>query len=78
MATVVDTGTLLRTVAASFVAGVGVTLLFSLAILAAARFADLSRDGRRAAAVWIGVLAVVALTAAAAGVAIGIIVIISN
>ena len=74
LATVVDTGTLLRTVAASFVAGVGVTLIFSLAILGAARFAELSRDGRPAAAVSFGVLAVVALAAAAAAVTIGIIV----
>ena len=45
LATVVDTEALLKTVAAAFVAGVGVTLIFSLAILGAARFAELSRDG---------------------------------
>jgi hypothetical protein len=74
LATVVDTGSLLKTVAAAFVAGVGVTLVFSLAILGAARFADLSRDGRRVAAVSFGALAVVALAIAAAAVTIGIIV----
>ncbi|MEK6272538.1 MAG: hypothetical protein AABM42_07815 [Actinomycetota bacterium] len=74
LATVVDTGALLKTVAAAFVAGVGVTLVFSLAILGAARFADLSRDGRRFAAASFGALAIVALAAAAAAVTIGIIV----
>jgi hypothetical protein len=74
LATIVDTQALLKTIVASAVAGVGVTLIFSLAILGAARFADLNRDGRPAAAVAFGVLAVVALAAAAAAVTIGIIV----
>jgi len=74
LATVVDTGALLKTVVAAFIAGVGVTLIFSLAILGAARFADLSRDGRRVAAASFGALAIVALAAAAAVVTIGIIV----
>jgi hypothetical protein len=74
LATLVDTGALLRTVAAAFVAGVGVTLIFSLAILGATRFAELNRDGRTAAAASFGALAVVALAAAAAAVTIGIIV----
>ena len=74
LATVVDTGALLKTVAAAFVAGVGVTLIFSLAILGAARFADLNRDGRPAAATAFGALAIVALAAAAAAVTIGIVV----
>jgi hypothetical protein len=74
LATIVDTQALLKTIVASGVAGVGVTLIFSLAILGAARFADLNRDGRPAAAVAFGALAVVALAAAAAAVTIGIIV----
>ena len=74
LATVVDTGALLKTVAVAFVAGVGVTLIFSLAILGAARFADLSRDGRRVAAAPFGALAILALAAAAAAVTVGIIV----
>jgi hypothetical protein len=74
LATVVDTQALLKTVAAAFVAGVGVTLIFSLAILGAARFADLNRDRRPVAAVAFGALAIVALVAAAAAVTIGIIV----
>jgi hypothetical protein len=74
LATVVDTEALLKTVAAAFIAGVGVTLIFSVAILGAARFAELSRDGRRAAAASFGALAILALIAAAAAVTIGIIV----
>ena len=74
LATVVDTQALLETVAAAFVAGVGVTLVFSLAILGAARFAELSRDGRPLAAASFGALAIVALAAAAAAVTVGIIV----
>jgi hypothetical protein len=74
LATIVDTQALLKTIVASAVAGVGVTLIFSLAILGASRFADLSRDGRPVAAVAFGALAVVALAAAAAAVTIGIIV----
>jgi hypothetical protein len=74
LATIVDTQALLKTIAASFVAGVGVTLIFSVAILGASRFADMNRDGRPAAAIAFGALAVVALLAAGAAVTIGIIV----
>ena len=74
LATLVDTGALLRTVAAAFVAGVGVTLIFSLAILGATRFAEMNRDGRPVAAVSFGALAIVALAAATAAVTFGIIV----
>jgi hypothetical protein len=73
-ATIVDTQALLKTVAASAAAGVGVTVVFSQAILGAARFADMNRDGRPAAAIAFGVLAIVALLAAVAAVTIGIIV----
>ena len=78
LATVVDTQALLKTVVAALVAGVGVTLVFSVAILGAARFVDLSRDGRMASAVAFGMLAIVALAAAAAAVTIGIIVMTSK
>ena len=78
LATVVETDALLETVLAAFVAGVGVTLVFSLAILGAARFADMSRDGHPVAAAAFGALALVALAVAAAGVTIGIIVMTSK
>ena len=78
LATVIDTGALLKTVAAALVAGVGVTLIFSLAILGATRFAEMNRDGRPVAAASFGALAIVALAAAAAAVTIGIIVMASK
>ena len=49
-ATLVDGRALLEAVAASVVAGIGVTFVFSVAIWGAARFADLSRDERPLAA----------------------------
>jgi hypothetical protein len=74
LGTVVDWSALLKTVVAAFVAGVGITLVFSVAIFGAARFADLSRDGRPVGAAAYVALSVVALAAVAAAVAIGIIV----
>ena len=74
LATIVDTQALLKTVIAAFIAGVGVTLIFSLAILGASRFADRSRDGRPVAAIAFGALGVVALLGALAAVTVGIIV----
>jgi hypothetical protein len=74
IATVVNTGDLLETAVASLVAGTGVTLVFSLAILGAARFADLNRDGRPVAAAAFGILAMIAVAACAAAVTFGIVV----
>ena len=78
VATIVDTEALWRTVVASFVAGVGVALIFSLAIMGATRFADMTQDGRPLAAVAYGVVALIALAAAAAAVTVGIIVMTSK
>jgi hypothetical protein len=74
LATVVDTKALLDTVIASVVAGVGITLIFSLAILGTARFIDSSRDGRPAAAAVFGTLAALAAVAFLGAIAVGIIV----
>jgi hypothetical protein len=78
LATLVDTQALAETVLAAVLGGVGVTLIFSIAILGASRFADLSRDGRSAAAVAFGLVALVALAAFAAAIAFGIIVMTSK
>jgi hypothetical protein len=78
IATIVDTQALWRTIAGAFVSGVGVTLVFSVAIMGATRFVDMSRDGRPVAAGAFAVLALVALAAAAAAVTIGIIVMTSK
>ena len=74
LATVVDTKELLQTVVAALVAGVGITLIFSLALLGAARFADMNREGRPLAAAAFGTLAVVGVLAFLGAIAVGIVV----
>jgi cytochrome c biogenesis protein CcdA len=74
LATILETKDLLKTIAASVIAGVGVTIVFSIAVYGATRFADLSRDERPAAATLAIVTAVVAFGACVAAVVIGIVV----
>ena len=67
MAVVVETQELLETVIASLVAGVGITVIFSVGIWGVARFADLSRSERpMAAAAAAGAAALAGLLTAAA------------
>jgi hypothetical protein len=75
MAAIVETQELLETVIASVVAGVGVTVVFSIAIWGAARFVDLSRSERPLAAGAAGALAAIALAATLAGVVLGIVIV---
>ena len=72
MAVVVETRELLQTVVASIVAGVGVTVVFSMAIWGLARFADLSRAERPLAAGAAAALAGLALVTTLAAVVFGI------
>lgn len=72
LAIVVETKALLETVAASFVAGVGIAIAFSVAIYGSARFADARRDGRAVLATASALLTTVALAVCAAGIAAGI------
>jgi hypothetical protein len=74
MAIVVETKELLETVIASLIAGVGVTVVFSVGIWGAARFADLSRAERPLAAGAAATLAVLAALVTAAAVVFGIVV----
>jgi hypothetical protein len=74
LATIVQTGDLVKTIVASVVAGVGVTVIFSLAIWSAARFVDLSRADRPVAAGAAALLGGLSLAATAAAIAVGIIV----
>jgi MFS family permease len=74
IATIVDTTALWQTIAAAFVAGVGTTIVFSLAILGAARFSEASRDGHRGLAAMFGALMVFGLAATAAAIVVGVIV----
>jgi hypothetical protein len=78
LAVVVETKELVQTVIASVVGGVGVTVVFSIAIWGAARFADLSRGERRVAAAGAAAVAALALLATAASVVLGIIVMTSK
>ncbi|MDX6609536.1 MAG: hypothetical protein QOF85_1461 [Solirubrobacterales bacterium] len=74
MAVVVETKELLETVIASVIAGVGVTVVFSVAIWGVARFADLSRSERPLAAGAAAGLAGLALMTTLAAVVFGIVV----
>jgi hypothetical protein len=67
-----------ETVVASVVAGVGVTVSFSVAIWGAARFAELNRAERPVAAGAAGALGVLALVLTLAAVVVGVIVMTSN
>ena len=78
IATIVDTKALWETVVAAFVAGVGTTFVFSLAILGAARFAEANRDGRGAHAAAFGALAVFGAVATVAAIVFGVIVMTSK
>lgn len=74
-ATIVQTQDLVQTVIASLVAGVGITVVFSVAIWGTARFADLSRDERPAAAAGAATLAVLATLVTLVGVVYGIVIV---
>jgi len=74
MAVVVETKQLLETVVVSLVAGIGVTVIFSVAIWGVARFADLSRNDRPLAAGAAATLAGLAALLTLAAVAFGIVI----
>lgn len=78
IATIVHTDDLLQTVVASVVAGLGVTMLFSIGIWGAAQFVELSRGERPLAATMALVAGGVALACVAAAIVIGIIVMTSK
>ena len=78
MAVVVETKELLHTVISSLIAGVGVTVVFSIAIWGAARFVDLSRSERPVAAGAAGAVSALALAVTAAAIVLGIVVMTSK
>ena len=78
LATLVETKELMETVVASVVAGVGVTVIFSVAIWGAARFADLSRGNRPIAAGGAIAVTVLALLATLGTVVLSIVVMTSK
>jgi hypothetical protein len=68
----VDTHLLLQVVWVSFVAGIGISALFSFVIVGSARADDARRAGRDGAAAAYAALAVVAFLLFAAGVVLGV------
>jgi hypothetical protein len=78
LAVVVETKELAQTALASVVAGVGITIVFSIAIWGAARFVDLSRDERPVAATAAATVGLLALAATMAAVGVGIVVMTSK
>jgi hypothetical protein len=78
IATIVETQEMLETVIASVVGGIGVTFAFSVAIWGVGRFSDFSRSNRPLAAGAAAVTASLALSAVAAAVIFGIVVMTSK
>jgi predicted permease len=74
IATIVHTSELLQTIAASLIAGIGVTFLFSVGIWGAGQFTELSRNERPVAATAVAIVGTVALLGVAASVITGIVV----
>jgi hypothetical protein len=74
IATVVETKALLETVAASLIAGIGVTAAFSIVIYGVTRSADLTRDERPLLASAAGGLALLAGLVVTAAIVFGIVV----
>jgi hypothetical protein len=77
-AEIVETKELVQTVVFAFVAGVGVTAIFSVAIWGVARFADLSQEDRPLAAGAAAAIAALALLVVAAAIVVGVIVMTSK
>jgi hypothetical protein len=73
VATVIDWGELGSTLAAAAVAGVGVVLVFSLAVFGAARWIELRRAGRDLLATASAALTVLSLTAFATAIVVGLV-----
>jgi len=74
LATLVEWKELGETVAASVVAGIGVTFAFSVAIWGVGRFADLSRNEKPLAAGGAATVAALALACVAGAVVFGIVI----
>jgi uncharacterized membrane protein len=74
LASIVDGEALLETVIASLVAGVGVTLAFSVAIYGAVRTAELRRDERPLAAGGAAALMAIGLGTCLAAIVLGFVV----
>lgn len=74
VATVVEWGELGKTVLAAGIGGVGVTVIYAVAVLGVARWSDLRRDERPVAAAVAASTALLALAAFAVAIVLGLIV----
>jgi len=74
IATIVDWSDLLQTIGASIVAGVGITIAFSVVIWGSARFADLRREERPGEAVAAAAVSALAAVVVATGIVFGVVV----
>jgi hypothetical protein len=74
IATLVETKELWQTVAASVIAGVGITFAFALGIWGSGQFVELSRNHRPVAAAAAGAIGALAFLGVAAAVVVGILV----
>jgi cation transporter-like permease len=72
-ATLIETKALLETVVYSLVAGVGLTVIFSLAVWGVTRFSEFNRDERPIAAGGAAALSLLALAATLGAVVFGIV-----
>jgi hypothetical protein len=74
VASIVDWNDVLQVIWVSFAAGLGVTAVFTMALLGATRFVDYRRDGRMAEAAVFGIVAAVGSAGVAAAVVFAIVV----
>jgi hypothetical protein len=72
LATIVDAGALLKSVAAGLVTGTGITIAFSIAIYGTARFVDARRAGHPAIAGASALLAALAFAVCVAAIGAGL------
>lgn len=77
-AEIVETRELVQTVVFSLLAGIGVTVIFSVAIWGVGRFVDLNQEDRTLAAGAAALTAALALLAVAAALVIGVVVMTSK
>jgi hypothetical protein len=78
VAAIVEWDALLEVVVVSLVVGVGVTGVFSIAVLGAVRFVDFRRDGRPIEAGFFGLVSLIALIASVAAIVYGIALMVSK
>jgi uncharacterized membrane protein YidH (DUF202 family) len=74
LATIVDWSAVGQTIVAALITGIGVIFAFSLAVLGAARWIDLSHDGRAVAAATAAVMGLIAFAVCIAAIVLGIVV----